>query len=67
MKNNISSGTNCLAVDSVWFDLMETKNKREHRIDPCGAPKKTKQNKTGRCNRYTHFMSFSADVANVLI
>ena len=32
--------------------------KREHKIDPCSAPKKTTQNKIKRCNSYTHFMSF---------
>ena len=31
---------------------------REHKIDPCRAPKKTKQNKIRRCNSYTHFISF---------
>ena len=25
------------------------RKKREHKIDPCGAPKKTKQNKIRRC------------------
>ena len=34
------------------------KEEREHKIDPCGAPKKTKQNKIRRCNSYTRFISF---------
>ena len=55
MKNNISSVANCLTVDTVWFDrlLMQIRKKRGHKIDPCGVPKKTKQNKIRRCN--THF------------
>ena len=41
--------------------------KREHKIDPCSAPKKTTQNKIRRCNSYTHFMSFFlAEVINIL-
>ena len=34
------------------------KEEREHKKDPCGAPKKTKQNKIRRYNSYTHFISF---------
>ena len=44
-------------MDNIWFDLMQVR-KREHKIDPCSAPKKTTQNKIKRCNNYTHFMSF---------
>ena len=44
-------------MDNIWFDLMQVR-KREHKIDPCSAPKKTTQNKIKRCNSYTHFMSF---------
>ena len=40
--------------------------KREHKIDPGGAPKKTKQNKIRRCNSYTHFISFLAEVIGML-
>ena len=28
--------------------------KREHKIDPCGAPKKTKQNRIRKCKSYKH-------------
>ena len=40
--------------------------KREHKIDPGGAPKKTKQNKIRRCNSYTHSISFLAEVIGML-
>ena len=61
MKSNISSVSNSLIVDTIWmdtiwFDLMYIR-KREHKIDPCGATKKTKQNRISRCNSYTHFIS----------
>ena len=47
-------------------DLMEIR-KREHKIYPCGAPKKTKQNKIRTCSIYTHFISFSlAEVITIL-
>ena len=37
----------------------EIEREREHKIDPCGAPEKTKENKIIiRCNSYTHFVSF---------
>ena len=42
--------------------------KRGHEVDPCGKPKKSKQNKIRRCNSYTHFMYlfFLAEVINIL-
>ena len=42
---------------------MQIRRKREHKIDPCAAPKKTKKKKKKkirRCNSYTHFISFSS-------
>ena len=44
MKSNIQSAANCLTVDTIWFDLLYI-TKREHKIDPCNTPKKSKQNK----------------------
>ena len=39
MKSNISSAANYLiTVYIVWNE-----KEREHKINPCGAPKKTKQ------------------------
>ena len=54
MKNNLSSAINSVRVDTIWFDrlLMSTRKKRGHEIDPCGVPKKTKQNKIRRCKSY---------------
>ena len=49
MKSNTSSAANCLTVDTIWFDLMQIR-KREHKIDPSGALKKTKQYKIRRFN-----------------
>ena len=59
MKNNTSLTANYLTIDTIWFDLMQIRKNRGHKIDPFGAPKKTKQNKIRRCNSCTHFMSFS--------
>ena len=61
-----SSAANCLKVDTIWFDLMQIRKKREHKIYLCGAPKKTKQNKIKRWNSYTNFISFLAEVVNIL-
>ena len=56
-ENNMSSAADCLNMDTAWFDtlLMSVRKKREHKIDLCGASKKTKQNKIMRCNRYLFF------------
>ena len=40
--------------------------KREHKKYPCGVLKKTKQNKSRGCNSYTDFISFLAEVINML-
>ena len=69
IKNNISTAASCLTVDNIWFDrlLMYIRKQRGHKIDSCGAPKKTKQNKIRRCNSYTHFISFFLpEVINIL-
>ena len=39
MKSNISSAAKCL-ITVVLYEIGTT----EHKTDPCGAPKKTKQN-----------------------
>ena len=46
MKINVSLVANCLTVNTKWFDqlLMQIRENRGHEIDPCGAPKKAKQN-----------------------
>ena len=36
---------------------MYIRQKREHKIDPCGKAKKTKQNKIKRCDSYTHIVT----------
>ena len=67
MKNNILSVTNCLTVDTIGFDLMYIRKKREHKIDPCGVSKKSKQNKIRNSyNNYTHFICFFSRVINIL-
>ena len=57
-------------MDTIWFDrfLMLIGKKRGHEVDPCGKPKKSKQNKIRRCNSYTHFiyLFFLAEVINIL-
>ena len=64
MKINISSTANCLHW--ILYDLIQCIliRKREDKIDPCGSPKKTKQNKIRRCNSYNHFIPFLAEVIN---
>ena len=68
MENTKSSAANCLTVDTKWFDRLLTsiRKKRGHKIYTCGAPKKTKQNNIRRCSSYTRFISFLAEIINIL-
>ena len=63
MKNNISSAANCITVDTI-FDLKL--ERREHKMYPCGAPKKGKQNEIRRCIAILTLSLFLTEVINIL-
>ena len=44
---------------------MQIRKKKEHKIDPSGAPKKTKQNKIRRCNN-SYILTLSLFLAEVI-